>query len=90
MRTKRGAITIIIMSEPIVFQKFPMVQPAEPGVYWWCACGRSKTQPFCDGSHKGTEFSPVKTEIKEKKTAAWCGCKHTKNPPFCDGSHKSV
>ena len=65
------------MSDPIVFQKFPFVQPAEPGVYWWCACGRSKTQPFCDGSHKGTEFSPVKTEIKEKKTVAWCACKHS-------------
>jgi CDGSH-type Zn-finger protein len=77
------------MSDPVIFQKFPSVQAAEPGVYWWCACGRSKTQPFCDGSHKGTEFSPFKTEIKEKKTVAWCGCKHSKNPPFCDGSHKS-
>jgi CDGSH-type Zn-finger protein len=78
------------MSEPTVFQKFPIVQAVEPGVYWWCACGRSKAQPFCDGSHKGTEFSPLKTEIKEKKTVAWCACKHSKNKPFCDGSHKSL
>jgi CDGSH iron-sulfur domain-containing protein 3 len=78
------------MSEAIVFQKFPMVQKTEPGTYWWCACGRSKGQPFCDGSHKGTEFVPVKTEITEAKTVAWCGCKHTQHPPFCDGSHAKL
>lgn len=83
-------IIVRFMSEPIVFQKFPIVQPAEPGVYWWCSCGRSKTQPLCDGSHKGTGFSPLQTEIKEKKTVAWCACKHTKTKPFCDGSHKSL
>jgi len=78
------------MSEPVVFQKFPIVQLTEPGVYWWCACGRSKTQPFCDGSHKGTEFSPLMTEVKEKKPLAWCACKHSKNKPFCDGSHAAL
>ena len=55
--------------------------------YWWCACGRSKTQPFCDGSHKGTGFAPKKVDITEPKTIAWCGCKHSKNAPFCDGTH---
>jgi CDGSH-type Zn-finger protein len=78
------------MSEPVVFQKFPIVQPMEPGVYYWCSCGVSKKQPFCDGSHKGTEFSPLKTEIKGKKTVAWCACKRTRTKPFCDGSHKSL
>jgi CDGSH-type Zn-finger protein len=78
------------MPEPTVFQKSPIVQPAEPGVYSWCACGGSKTQPFCDGSHKGTGFSPVKIEIKEKKNVAWCGCKHSATKPFCDGSHKKL
>jgi len=75
------------MSEPIIAQKSPIVQKVEPSTYFWCACGRSKGQPFCDGSHKGTGFAPLKNEIKEAKTVAWCGCKHTKNAPFCDGSH---
>ncbi|MGO8927237.1 MAG: CDGSH iron-sulfur domain-containing protein [Limisphaerales bacterium] len=78
------------MSEAIVFQKFPMVQKVEPGTYWWCACGRSKAQPFCDGSHKGTGLGPIKTEITEAKTVAWCGCKHSQHAPFCDGSHAKL
>src|ERR1700722_11049539 len=67
------------MSEPHVFQKSPIVQKVEPGTYWWCACGRSKGQPFCDGSHKGTGLGPTKVEITEAKTVAWCGCKHSAN-----------
>ena len=59
----------------------------EPGTYWWCACGKSKGQPFCDGSHKGSEFTPRKVEITEAKSIAWCGCKHTDNAAFCDGNH---
>jgi len=90
LRRTRFVLTTRLMSEPIVFQKFPIVQPAEPGVYWWCACGRSKTQPFCDGAHKGTGFTPFKTEISEKKSVAWCACKQTQHKPFCDGSHKSL
>jgi CDGSH-type Zn-finger protein len=78
------------MSEAIVFQKFPMVQKVEPGKYWWCACGRSKGQPFCDGSHKGTGLAPIMMEIMEAKTVAWCGCKHSEHPPFCDGSHAKL
>jgi CDGSH iron-sulfur domain-containing protein 3 len=78
------------MSEPHVFQKSPLVQKVEPGEYWWCACGLSKGQPFCDGSHKGTGLGPVKTEIKEAKAVAWCGCKHSSNKPFCDGSHSRL
>jgi CDGSH-type Zn-finger protein len=78
------------MSEPIIFQKFPIVQKVEPGTYFWCSCGKSKGQPFCDGSHKGSSFAPLKTEITAAKTVAWCGCKHTKNAPFCDGSHSQL
>ena len=55
------------MSEPVVFQKSPIVQKVEPGTYWWCACGRSASQPFCDGSHKGTGLGPRQVEIKEGK-----------------------
>lgn len=78
------------MKTPVIAYKFPAVQKVEPGSYYWCACGRSKTQPFCDGSHKATEFTPLKVEITEAKTVAWCQCKHTKTPPFCDGTHKSL
>jgi CDGSH iron-sulfur domain-containing protein 3 len=77
----------IIMPEPVIAQKSPLVQKAEPGTYWWCACGRSKSQPFCDGSHKGSGFEPKKVEITAARTLAWCGCKHTEGAPFCDGSH---
>src|SRR5438309_552965 len=74
------------MPEPLVFQKFPIVQKVEPGVYWWCACGRSKSQPFCDGSHKGTGLEPKEVMIEQAQTVAWCACKHSKSMPFCDGS----
>jgi CDGSH-type Zn-finger protein len=75
------------MNEPIVFQKSPIVQQVEPGTFWWCACGRSQTQPFCDGSHKGTGLGPKQVQITETKTVAWCGCKHSGTSPFCDGTH---
>jgi len=71
-------------------QMAPYVMELEGGRYWWCACGKSKNQPFCDGSHKGSGFSPVKLELSEKKKVALCGCKHTGNPPFCDGTHKKL
>ncbi|MCU0801759.1 MAG: CDGSH iron-sulfur domain-containing protein [Rhodobacteraceae bacterium] len=58
--------------------------------YFWCACGQSKNQPFCDGSHKGTSFTPLKFEVEVAKTAFLCGCKHTANAPYCDGSHKAL
>lgn len=66
----------------------PVVMELEPGEYWWCACGRSKNQPFCDGSHQGTGIEPQKFEIEKKRNYALCACKETKTPPFCDGSHR--
>ena len=78
------------MSEPVPFQKSPLVQKTEAGTYWWCACGRSQEQPFCDGSHKGTGLGPKQVGLKESKTVAWCGCKHSGNAPFCDGSHAGL
>lgn len=68
----------------------PFMKEVGPGTYYWCACGRSKKQPFCDGSHKVTDITPMKVEIKEKKTVAFCGCKHTGNKPFCDGTHAKL
>ena len=78
------------MSEPIIAQKFPYVLDMKPGSFYWCACGKSKTQPFCDGSHKGSGFAPLNTDLTEAKKVAWCGCKHSANKPFCDGSHSKL
>lgn len=75
------------MNEPVIAQKSPFVLPMKAGEYWFCMCGKSKGQPFCDGAHKGTGFAPKQTVIAADKTVAWCGCKHSKNLPFCDGSH---
>jgi CDGSH-type Zn-finger protein len=75
------------MSEPTSPQRFPYVKDMPAGTYYWCACGNSKNQPFCDGSHQGTEFSPVKVELAAAKKVAFCGCKHSKNGALCDGSH---
>ncbi len=78
------------MSEKIIAQKGPFVQKVEPGTYFFCACGRSKGQPFCDGSHKGSGLGPARVDITEAKTVAWCGCKHSGNGSFCDGSHSRL
>lgn len=53
----------------------------------WCACGRSQRQPYCDGSHRGSEYRPLRYTLPQNLTVAFCGCKATKSPPFCDGSH---
>jgi CDGSH iron-sulfur domain-containing protein 3 len=78
------------MSEPFIAQKAPYPADLEPGTYWWCACGKSQNQPFCDGSHKHTEFTPVKFEITEKTRVYLCGCKHSNDKPFCDGTHNKL
>ncbi|MFT5462415.1 MAG: CDGSH-type Zn-finger protein [Planctomycetota bacterium] len=78
------------MSEPEIANKMPAVLELEPGTYHYCACGRSKGQPYCDGSHAGTEFTPMQFVIEEKKRVALCQCKRTGNAPFCDGSHSKL
>ena len=55
--------------------------------YWWCTCGKSKNQPWCDGSHEGSDFAPAPWTATESRKVYVCACKHTKNAPFCDGSH---
>lgn len=78
------------MKEPKIAQKLPYVQDVKQGKYYWCACGESSNQPFCDGSHKGTSFVPIAVDIIEDKKVAWCGCKHSANGAFCDGVHKKL
>jgi len=79
------------MSEPIPAQKAPYGVAVEEGrEYWWCACGRSKTQPFCDGSHKGTGLAPMQYKAGKTQQVWFCGCKHTGGKPFCDGTHNRI
>jgi CDGSH-type Zn-finger protein len=74
-----------------IAQKAPYPVAVEAGKsYWWCSCGQSKNQPFCDGSHKGSEFAPVKWDATESKTVYFCGCKQSGKAPLCDGAHKSL
>ena len=76
------------MTEPHIAQKAPYPVEVQAGKsYWWCACGLSKKQPFCDGSHKDTGFTPVKYEAAETRTVHFCACKATAKAPLCDGSH---
>ena len=58
--------------------------------YFWCSCGKSRNQPFCDGSHKGTDISPVPFLAEKSETKFFCGCKITNAQPFCDGSHNTL
>ncbi|WP_013324141.1 CDGSH iron-sulfur domain-containing protein [Gloeothece verrucosa] len=78
------------MSEPIIVDKKPVVLELEAGDYWWCSCGNSKNQPYCDGGHKGTDFVPVKFTLEEAKKVALCLCKKTNNSPLCDGTHAKL
>jgi CDGSH-type Zn-finger protein len=79
------------MTTPAVPQKAPYPVEVEAGKsYWWCSCGLSKKQPFCDGSHAGSGFQPVKFVAEEAKKMFFCGCKASKNQPFCDGGHKNL
>jgi CDGSH-type Zn-finger protein len=78
------------MAEEVkIAQKEPYVVELEAGTYFWCACGRSQNQPFCDNSHQGTGIMPRRLKLEEKQEVALCGCKHTGKPPFCDGQHET-
>jgi len=79
------------MPTPNIAQKAPFAVEVEEGKsYFWCACGKSKNQPFCDSSHKGSEFRPVKWTADKSGRKFFCGCKHTSGQPFCDGTHKTL
>lgn len=80
------------MSEqPAIGGKAPIAVEVEAGKdYWWCACGKSANQPFCDGSHQGSAFSPLQYTAPETKKAFFCTCKRTANGPLCDGTHNKL
>jgi len=77
------------MEKPVCAQNSPIKVDLEAGQYWWCSCGLSKKQPFCDGSHKGTSFTPQMFKLDEPQTLWLCACKKTSKAPNCDGSHKN-
>ena len=76
------------MTTPVRASDTPYAVDVEAGKsYWWCACGKSARQPFCDGAHKDTGMTPVKYDATETKKVYFCGCKATAKQPMCDGSH---
>ena len=79
------------MATPNIAQKSPYAVDVEAGRdYFWCACGRSANQPFCDGSHKVTAFTPVKYTAEKTGKVFFCGCKRSSNAPVCDGTHNTL
>jgi CDGSH-type Zn-finger protein len=79
------------MSEPDIGGRAPIPVEVEAGKsYWWCACGRSKTQPFCDGSHKVTSLTPIEFKAAKSEKVFFCTCKRSTRKPTCDGSHKKL
>ena len=79
------------MATPNIAQKGPYPVAVEVGKkYFWCACGKSANQPFCDGSHKDTTFTPVMYQADQARTLFFCGCKHTAGVPLCDGTHNTL
>lgn len=79
------------MTAPKIARLKPyLVNIKEGKTYFWCACGRSQKQPFCDGSHEDTEFEPLKWKADISGEKLFCGCKHTRSSPFCDGTHNNL
>ena len=79
------------MDMPEIAARSPFAVAVEQGrEYLWCACGRSKSQPFCDGSHEGSSFTPIRYVAEATTTVFFCGCKRSGHKPVCDGTHRTV
>lgn len=78
------------MTERVVAKRGPYVIQLAAGTYRWCACGRSTKQPFCDGSHQGTDINPIEFTLDKATVVALCGCKQSDDAPFCDGTHSAL
>ena len=76
--------------KPVIVQLHALKMEMEPGTYFWCACGRSDKQPFCDGSHRGTAFRPEKVVIEKVQRVAWCMCRHSEKGAICDNKHREL
>ena len=70
--------------------KAPIIKNEEAGTYFWCACGMSESQPYCDGSHKGSDIEPKKVVLEKDRRMAWCACKQSLDGHACDGSHRML
>jgi len=79
------------MAEPTVGGTAPIAIDVQAGrSYFWCSCGKSKRQPFCDGAHKGSEFTPTEYKATETTKVWFCACKRSAKGVLCDGSHKTL
>jgi CDGSH-type Zn-finger protein len=89
-RQQRAEMSIMSEMAQIGGRQPIPVKVEEGKSYWWCACGLSKTQPFCDGSHKTTKFVPVEFEPTASAGVWFCACKRSSRKPMCDGSHQKL
>lgn len=89
--TPRGLESAMTDESPCIAQRAPYALDLAPGTYQWCACGKSSTQPFCDGSHAGSSFKPVAFTVTASSGTVWlCGCKHSRRGPYCDATHNKL